>query len=194
MFSKLGIAAAIIAVGTFAGIDDAAAKRGDKGKRADGAASSDVVKKRGKKKNGGKRNRAEKVVTRAAPLDPAPAPRVRKKKKKKGWKKFARVVRKVAKAYVASQHHRDHVHYDVRPRRDRWSNAPRRFRDRDFDRRCVAVAKTRRGTGRRIHSTREVGFGRRACRKAMRRCDDRLYERQMRGRNPRAACVIVNRG
>ena len=76
----------------------------------------------------------------------------------------------------------------------------RGFRDRIYNRwygagplRCVAVAKKRRGYGKRIRSTRSVNFGRgwRACRRAMRSCREKLSYRQARGRNPRATCVVV---
>ncbi|MEL6748099.1 MAG: hypothetical protein AAGF32_01710 [Pseudomonadota bacterium] len=61
---------------------------------------------------------------------------------------------------------------------------------RRFRRRCVAVARTRGGRGRAIRSTRRAANGRRACRRAFRRCDRALARRQANGRNPFARCVV----
>jgi len=61
------------------------------------------------------------------------------------------------------------------------------------ERRCVAVARRGGGAGRRIHRIKGVGFGRRACRKAMNQCWRKLDRRQARGRNPYASCVVHRR-
>ena len=74
--------------------------------------------------------------------------------------------------------------------RRRWHRARR---DRDYYRSCVAIARRGGGRGRSIGIVTE-GFGHRACRKAMRRCNRRLDVRQSYGRNPFAACVIAGRG
>ena len=175
IFSKLGLAAAIIAVGSFATVDLAEAKRGD-GKR-DRAGTKQTSKKRVKKT----------VVTRAAPVT-----QVRRKKKNKGLKKFARTLGAVAVAVAQSQRNQYGYRNDYIAPRKMHND---RFRNRDSGRFCVAVAKTRRGYGRRIDGIRAKAHGRRACRKAMNRCENRLYDRrQSRGRNPRAACVIARRG
>ncbi len=68
----------------------------------------------------------------------------------------------------------------------------RRDYDRYYDRSCLAVARRGAGRGRSIGIYAE-GFGRRACRKAMRKCNRRLDIRQSYGRNPFAACVIAGR-
>ena len=60
-------------------------------------------------------------------------------------------------------------------------------------RKCVAVARKRRGTGKRIRHIRAVGFGRGACRKAMVRCWQQLDDLQATGRNPFASCVVRRR-
>ena len=73
---------------------------------------------------------------------------------------------------------------------DRWRHRARR--NYDFDRSCLAIARRGRGRGRAIGIYAE-GFGRRACRKAMRKCNRRLDIRQSYGRNPFAACVIARR-
>jgi len=64
---------------------------------------------------------------------------------------------------------------------------------RDPARKCVAVARTRRGTGKRIRHIRAAGFGRGACRKAMVRCWQQLDDLQATGRNPFASCVVRRR-
>jgi len=229
MLSKLGLAAAIIAVGSFATIDLAEAKHRDglrhnKPNSAAGDAKRAKKASRRKKKNNAaqntaRRNREENrqrnIQTAAARpeheatshLGHAPQPQIRRKKKKKGWKKFARIVRKVARTYVASRpdNYRSHDHHIVRElprgrhfergfRRDRWSRGHGHARQRNLGIRCVAVARRGRGYGRRI-GIRAEGFGRRVCRKAVRRCENRLYnQRQSRGRNPYATCVVAHRG
>ncbi|MGI9407444.1 MAG: hypothetical protein ACR2O4_13820 [Hyphomicrobiaceae bacterium] len=72
-----------------------------------------------------------------------------------------------------------------------WS--PKRRAVRVYDDQCVAVARRHGGEGRRIRGIRGEGFGRRACRKALRRCNRRLDVRQSFGRNPYAACVVARR-
>lgn len=70
----------------------------------------------------------------------------------------------------------------------------RKHHSRRYHRRfCAAVARRRNGHGRRIRSTYSEGYGRRACRKAMRRCIRALDYRQARGRNPFARCVFHGR-
>jgi len=72
----------------------------------------------------------------------------------------------------------------------------RQFRVAAFKRGCVAVAKRGGGYGTRIHRTRRVGTAhrmRRACRRALRKCDIALDRRQAHGLNPFAACVVVRR-
>lgn len=64
---------------------------------------------------------------------------------------------------------------------------------RAVDNGCRAVARTRGGNGKRIYGISGEGFGRRACRKAMRRCNIKLDRRQAYGRNPYAACVVASR-
>ena len=76
-------------------------------------------------------------------------------------------------------------------RRNEWRHRARR--DYDYDRRCLAIARRGGGRGRSIGIYAE-GFGRRACRRAMRKCNRRLDIRQSYGRNPFAACVIARRG
>ncbi len=174
MFSKLGLAAAILAVGSFATADIASAKRLDKGKR-----------------------HARNAVEHHGPVANHRAPKLRKKKKK-NIKKIVRALGAVAVAAAASQrnHYRYRDHY-VAPRdsrRNRWSGRRDHFRHRGVGKLCVAVAKRRHGYGRRIPVTRAKAYGRRACRKAMNRCENRLYDRQAHGRNPHASCVIVRRG
>ena len=222
MFSKLGLAAAIIAVGSFMTFDIAEAKRGDGANRHQGGSASNSAQRgrnENRNRNGNRRRNTRTAVTPRVqhvtpPVVTAPPPVVRRrKKKKKGWKKFGRILRNVAKVYIASQqnqyrgrnHHVSRDHNIVRElpqarwsggqarRHDRASRGRGRWRNRDRDHRCVAVAKRGRGYGRRI-GIRGEGFGRRACRKAMRRCENRLDRRQSHGRNRRAACVVVNRG
>jgi hypothetical protein len=71
---------------------------------------------------------------------------------------------------------------------------------------CVVVAKTKNGTGRRIAVTRGVGTATwrpraryrrivrrksRACRAASIKCNAKLFGRRLIGKNRRARCVIV---
>ena len=88
------------------------------------------------------------------------------------------------------QRDRDYVRRDYDRRERRWDRPA--FRRREFFS-CTAVARRRGGYGRRIGiSGHARGF--RACRRAMRRCHRELRFRQSTGRNPFAACVVVNRG
>ena len=75
----------------------------------------------------------------------------------------------------------------------RW--AARRWHARPYfaDRACHAVARRAGGYGRRIRGIYGDGYGRRACRKALNRCNDRLDYRQAQGRNPYARCVVASR-
>lgn len=79
-------------------------------------------------------------------------------------------------------------------RGNRWA-AMRRWAGRPFyrDRGCSAVARRGGGQGRRLRGIYGEGYGRRACRKALNRCNARLDVRQARGRNPFARCVIASR-
>lgn len=58
---------------------------------------------------------------------------------------------------------------------------------------CFAVARRAGGEGRRLRGISGEGFGRRACRKALNRCDRKLARRQASGRNPYARCVVASR-
>lgn len=57
--------------------------------------------------------------------------------------------------------------------------------------RCLAVAKRRGGRGANVPGTRNVAFGRGACARAARACRIDLRQRQRRGLNPYAACIVV---
>ena len=84
--------------------------------------------------------------------------------------------------------------YEIYQQRARQQYRPYRARrDYGYDRSCLAVARRGRGRGRSIGIVGE-GYGRRACRKAMRKCNRKLDVRQSYGRNPFAACVIARRG
>ena len=182
IISKLGLAAAIIAVGSFASAGFAEAKRGDRD-----------------------RDRGNRSA-RNAPVNNHVVNNHDRRKNRKA-KKIARAIGAVALAIAASQNrhsgrrdiHAFDRHYDRHAshradRGNRW-NRGRRFRNRHYGRSCVAVAKTRHGYGRRIGGIRAKAFGRRACRKAVNRCENKLYDRrQSRGRNPHASCVVVRRG
>lgn len=75
----------------------------------------------------------------------------------------------------------------------RW--AARRWNARPYfrDRGCTAVARRANGNGRVIRGIYGEGYGRRACRKALNRCENRLSYRQASGRNPYARCVVASR-
>ena len=74
------------------------------------------------------------------------------------------------------------------------------------DYKCVYVAKTQYGTGKRIQGTRGVGtvhYGRnapterkikkrlKACTQARNQCKLKLSLRKIQGKNPKARCVVV---
>ncbi len=165
MFSKIGMAMAMVAVGSFLALDPAVAQGRNGGKKANKIASQS--------NQAGRHNR---VVRRRA----QPAPVAVNRAKKDRWQ------RTVGRAIITAA--------------QLLANEPRVvWRDRGFRRRawadhsCVAVARRGGGFGRRI-GIRAEGFGRRACRKAMRRCNRQLDYRQSFGRNPYAACVIARRG
>ncbi len=137
----------------------------------------------------------------------------RKKAKSNARRRNKRAKRNVARNHVAPRAHirkerrNDRIKRNVKraigiiasgvlnePRVIYRDYGPRRgFRGRHFNDFCVAVARTRGGYGRRL-GIRAEGHGRRACRKAMRRCNRRLDFRQSTGRNPYAACVVARRG
>ena len=183
IISKLGLAAAIIAIGSFATAGFAEAKRGDRDRdRGNRGARNAPVNNHVSNNHNRRKNRTAKKVVRALTA--------------------------IAIAAAANNHHNNFRHHRARrdifaydrhashraDRGNRW-NRGRRFRNRHYDRSCVAVAKTRHGYGRRIGRIRAKAFGRRACRKAMNRCENKLYDRrQSRGRNPHASCVVVRRG
>jgi len=203
--SKMGIAAAIIAVGSMATVDLAEAKRGDGARNGNKLTAAQKASRKAKRKKNTVVTTTRKTVTqhRVAAAPPA----VHRRKKKKGWKKFGRALGTIAVAAVQAQRHQNRQHNDVQYRRHNnhvdihvterrhgW-NRGHRSHNRDFGRRCVAVAKTRHGRGRKIGNIRAEAFGRRACRKAVNRCSSKLYNRrQSRGRNPHAECVVAFRG
>ena len=174
IISKLGIAAAIVAVGSFATVDLAQAKRGD-----------------------GVRKNARNTVSNQVRNNNRHAQKVRRNKKdRRNARNVAIAVGTIAAIAAATSRNRDvHVPHNNNFRGN-WRDRGPKFNGRhgNIGRSCVAVAKTRYGNGRRIGGIRAKAFGRRACRKAMKRCSSKLYNRrQARGRNPNAECVVVRR-
>ena len=170
-FSRsIAVAAAILAVGSMVGVSSASAMKGERGK-----GKKQVTKSERKNKNNRNFARNRNNVSPAA--------------RDYLERRDDRVKNRVRRAIgiVASR--------VINEPRVIWRDyGPRRgFRGRRFNDFCVAVARTRGGWGRRI-GIRAEGYGRRACRKAMRRCNRRLDFRQSRGRNPFAACTIARRG
>ncbi len=167
---KIAMAAGLIAVGSMIGVSSASAMKGERGKG---------------KKNIAKSERKGKANRNVARHRNHVAPAVRHREERRS----DRIKRQVTRAIgiIASRvinEPRVHVrHYGPR----------RGFNGRRHNNFCVAVARTRGGFGRRL-GIRAEGFGRRACRKAMRRCNNRLDIRQSRGRNPFAACRVARRG
>ena len=167
---KIAVAAALIAVGSMVGVSSASAMKGERGKGKKQVSKSE-------RKNKNNRN----VARNRNHVAPAVRPREERRSD--------RIKRQVTRAIgiIASRVINEPKVY--------WRDyGPRRvFNGRRHNYFCVAVARTRGGYGRRL-GIRTEGFGRRACRKAMRRCNNRLDIRQSRGRNPFAACTIARRG
>jgi len=177
--SKMGIAAAIIAVGSMATVDLAEAKRGD-----------------GARRGGGN------TVTKQARNNNRQAQQVRRNKKdRRNARNVALAVGTIAAIAIANSQRDKFRNRDVHVShnnnfRNNWRGRGNGFDGRrgNIDRFCVAVAKTRHGRGHRIGGIRAKAHGRRACRKAVNRCSSKLYNRrQSRGRNPHAECVVVRR-
>lgn len=194
MSAKLLCATAIMAAGSFMFIDTAdaqrrgGAERGGNGnveagqRRRNGGARQARGSRNAGEARGTRRNaqtnqttraaRANRAPTRAAPRATArqgrnvqrPARRANRNAFNRGWRQARRWVGRT------------------------WSARPT-FRDHG----CTAVARRNDGNGRIIRGIYGEGYGRRACRKALNRCDNRLARRQARGRNPYAACVVAYR-
>ena len=169
MFSKIGVAVAMLAVGSFLAMDPAAAQGRNGGKNG-GKKVAKVA------KQANQANRRHRVARNHA----QPVPRAAHRSRKDRWQ------RTVGRAIVTAA--------QILANEPRVAWRDRGFRNRPWaDHRCVAVARRGGGFGRRI-GIRAEGYGRRACRKAMRRCNRQLDYRQSFGRNPYAACVIARRG
>ncbi len=177
MFSKFGLAAATLAVGSFLVVGAAdAAKRNGSGKRGTKVTTTQkktVTKKFARKSSGRTRTVSRKVTTT----------KVTTKVTRIAPRRRVRIIPRDTGGYLF-----------VRPnvtRRAGWFGRSR-WR-RPIGHGCRAVARRRGGTGGLIGiSAHARGFA--ACRRAMFRCNRKLYYRKSTGRNPFAACVIAYRG
>lgn len=167
MGRSIAIAAAMLAVGSMVGVSSASAMKGERGKGKRQIAKSE---RKAKKNRNVARNRA--------------APRVHIQKERRNDRIKRNVKRAIGIIASGVLNEPRVIYRDYGPRRG--------FSGRRYNDFCVAVARTRGGYGRRL-PIRAEGHGRRACRKAMRRCNRRLDFRQSTGRNPYAACVVARR-
>lgn len=203
MSSKLLIASAIMAAGSFMFVDAAdAQRRGGAERGGNGSVEA------GERRRGARQGRRD--GTRQARNNSNRAEQMRSKKrnakrnKSKTKKQKAKRAQKRKAPRVAAKseryfYHRDGLWSHRNPVARGWRKAHRwaahRWANRPYfnDNVCTAVARRGGGNGRIIRGVYGEGYGRRACRKALNRCEDRLYDRQARGRNPYAACVIASR-
>lgn len=205
MSAKLLCATAIMAMGSFMFIDTADAQRRGGGAERGGNNTADAG---GGRHGGARQGRGNRTAGQGRGNRTAGQPRGQRRNAQNNQAAPTRAAPRQATPRRAAQRP------DVRPGRrfDRprgWANgyrfsrgwrqarrwAARRWAARPYfnDRGCTAVARRANGYGRRIRGISGEGFGRRACRKALNRCENRLAYRQAQGRNPYAACVVASR-
>ena len=113
--SKMGIAAAIIAVGSMATVDLAQAKRGDGARNGNKLTAAQKASRKAKRKKNTVVTTTRKTVTQRGVAAAPPA--VHRRKKKKGWKKFGRALGAIAVAAAQAQRHQNGQHNNVQYRR-----------------------------------------------------------------------------
>ncbi len=193
MSAKLLCATAIMAMGSFTFIDTADAQRRG-GAERDGNRTVEAGGRRGgaRQARGQRRNaqtnQAQRQTTRAARANRAPARAVQRQAAPRAAVRAGRNFNRPNRRSV----NRNRVTRGWRQAR-RW--AARRWGARPYinNHGCTAVARRANGNGRVIRGVHGEGFGRRACRKALNRCENQLFYRQAQGRNRYAACVVASR-
>ena len=184
MSSKLLFATAIMAAGSFMFIDTAdAQRRGGAERGGNGNVEAGQRRRSGARQNRGQRrnaqtNQAQTQRTPTARANRAPRAAVRTGRNHnhahRGWGRPNPVIRGWRQAR-------------------RWAGRTWVGRRYAPNRSCFAVARRAGGNGRVIRGINGDGYGRRACRKALRECNARLDHRQAYGRNPYARCVVASR-
>ncbi|MEO1543367.1 MAG: hypothetical protein AAFR75_05025 [Pseudomonadota bacterium] len=140
-------------------------RRAGKGKRNGGGKKA-----AGKKAGGKKAAKAPKAATKRTVVKQRNIAKTNKRKltNKQKQKRLVKNILRAAGVFPK----RRHAHRGL----------PRRYV-------CHAVARTRGGSGRNI-GIKGIARGGNSCRKAMRKCRQKLSYRKASGRNPYAACVI----
>jgi len=214
MSAKLLCATAVMAMGSFMFVDTADAQRRGGAERGDngrveagqrrgrgGARQARGSRNAGQARGGNRTARADRARPNRA--RPARADRARPNRSRAARvRPGSRVLppRAQARARAARNIHRKRSRRANRNAFSRGWRQARRWAGRTWAARpyyndygCTAVARRDDGNGRVIRGIYGEGYGRRACRKALNRCEDQLSYRQAEGRNPYAACVVASR-